>query len=71
MGRLVAINLHFKYGLGSKEELSDLLYSCTTCRRCEEQCRMISVGVSPADTILKARELLVKRCHAQEGKSNI
>ena len=70
MGRLVAINLHFKYGLGSEEELSDLLYACTTCRRCEERCRMVSVGVSPADTIVKARELLVKRCRAQEGESS-
>ena len=66
MGRLVAINLHFKYGLGSEKELSELLYACTTCRRCEERCRMVSVGVSPADTIIKARELLVKKCRAGE-----
>lgn len=61
MGRLTSINLHFKYGLGTLENLSTLLYACTTCRRCEERCRMVSMGVSPADIIVRARQLLVKK----------
>ena len=67
IGRLAAINLHFKYGLGSEEELSSLLYSCATCRRCEERCKMLSVGVSPADIIIKARQLLIDRALKREG----
>jgi Fe-S oxidoreductase len=61
MGRLTAINCHFKYGLGNEEELIKLLFACTTCRRCEERCKMVSMGVSPTDIILKTRQLLVKR----------
>ena len=65
VGRLNAINLHFKYGLGSIEELARLLYACTTCRRCQVRCKMLSAGVDPTDIIIKARQLLVKK--AQEG----
>ena len=65
-GRLVAINAHFKYGLGSPKRLSDLLYSCTTCRRCQERCKMLCTNASPADTILKAKTLLVKRAQMAE-----
>jgi Fe-S oxidoreductase len=61
MGRLTAINLHLKYGLGSDAELSKLLYACTSCRRCEERCKIVSMGVSPADIIIKTKALLVKR----------
>lgn len=65
-GRLMAINLHFKYGLGSEEELSDLLFACTTCRRCQERCKMLSTSAGSTDTIVKARNLLVKRAQARE-----
>lgn len=65
VGRLNAINLHFKYGMGTTEELSRLLYACTTCRRCQYRCKMLSAGVNPTDIIIKARQLLVKK--AQEG----
>lgn len=60
-GRLMAINLYIKHGLGSLEELSNILYSCTTCRRCQERCRALSTDCRPADTILKARQYLVKK----------
>jgi heterodisulfide reductase subunit C len=59
-GRLMAINLYIKHGLGNLEELSDILYSCTTCRRCQERCKALSTDCRPADTILKARQYLVK-----------
>ena len=66
MGRLTAINFHFKYGLGNIEELSKMLFNCTTCRRCEERCKMVSVGVSPVDIIIKARKLLVEMAEVRE-----
>ncbi len=65
-GRLMAINLYIKHGIGSIEELSDLLYSCTTCRRCQERCRALSTDCRPADTIIKARQYLVKKAEAKE-----
>lgn len=68
MGRLAAINLHFKYGLGDAKDLSDLLYACTSCRRCQQRCKMVSVGVSPANIIVKARQLLVREAQEQERK---
>lgn len=67
-GRMMAINTHFNLGLGSEEELSDLLYSCATCRRCQERCRALSTDSSPADTILKARQLLIKRARNKKEK---
>jgi Fe-S oxidoreductase len=70
VGRLMAIHYFFKYGLGSEEELSSLLFRCTTCRRCEERCKMLATGVKPTDTIIKARQLLVKRAQAREGKGS-
>lgn len=70
MGRLAAINLHFKHGLGDAKELSDLLYACASCRRCQQKCKMVSVGVSPADIIVKARRLLVKETRDQEQKKH-
>ena len=66
MGRLIAINLHLKYGLGTLEELSKLLFACTSCRRCEEKCKMVSMGVSPADIIVRARQLLVEKWQKEE-----
>jgi Fe-S oxidoreductase len=69
-GRLMAINLHIKYGLGSEEDLGDLLYSCTTCRRCQVRCRMVSTDCNPADTIIKARQYLVRRAKFQEEKKS-
>jgi heterodisulfide reductase subunit C len=65
-GRLMAINLYLNHKLGSLEDLSNILYSCTTCRRCQERCTAISTDCRPADTILKARQYLVKL--AEEGE---
>lgn len=59
-GRLVAINLYLKHGLGRLDDLSQILYSCTTCRRCQQRCRELSTDCRPADTILKARRYLVR-----------
>ena len=70
MGRLAAIYLHFKYGVGNEEELSTLLYSCASCRRCEERCRMLSVGLSPADIIIGARQVLVSRAQIREREGS-
>lgn len=67
-GRLMSVNLYLKHGLGSLEELSDMLYACTTCRRCQERCRMLSTDCHPADTILKARQYLVKLAEGGEEK---
>ena len=63
-GRLMAINLHLKYGLGSEEELSNLLFACSTCRRCLERCKQLSSGTSVTDLIIKARQYLAKRAKA-------
>lgn len=65
-GRLMAINLFLKYGLGSEEDLSEILYTCTTCRRCQVRCRMVSTDCSPTDTILKARQYLVAKAKVQK-----
>ena len=59
VGRISAIYYHLLYGVGSDEELSALLYSCTTCRRCKERCKELMTGANPSDIIVKARELLV------------
>ena len=67
-GRLMAINLFIKHGLGSLEELSDMLYACTTCRRCQERCQALSTNCRPADTILKARRYLVKKAELEKEK---
>jgi len=67
-GRLMAINLFIKHGLGSLAELSDMLYACTTCRRCQERCRILSTDCRPADTILKARQYLVKKAEMEQEK---
>ncbi len=68
-GRLMGINLYIKHGLGSLEDLSDILYSCTTCRRCQERCKALSTDCRPADTIIKARQYLVKLAESkEEGK---
>ena len=67
-GRLMAINLYIKHGLGDVKALADLLYSCATCRRCQERCRELSTDCHPADTILKARQYLVRMAESEEGK---
>lgn len=67
-GRLMAINLYIKHGLGDEKDLSEILYSCATCRRCQERCRELSTDCRPADTILKARQYLVKKAEAREGR---
>lgn len=67
-GRLMAINLHIKYGLGDPKKLSDLLYSCAACRRCQERCRELSTDCHPADTIIKARQYLVRKAESMEGE---
>ncbi len=67
MGRLAAIFAHLEYGLGSEEELSDLLFSCTTCRRCQSLCKVMSAGTESADLIVKTRHLLAKRAEARGG----
>ena len=68
LGRLMAINLHFKYGLGSEEELSNLLFTCTTCGRCKVMCKTLSKAVDSTDTFIKARNLLVKRAQDRGKK---
>lgn len=59
MGRVTSIYYHFKYGVGSREELSALLYSCASCGKCRERCRAVNAGANPSDIIIKARQLLV------------
>jgi heterodisulfide reductase subunit C len=67
-GRLMAVNLYIKHGLGDLAELSDILYACTTCRRCQERCRALSTDCRPADTILKARQYLVQLAESGEER---
>ena len=67
-GRLMAINLYIKHGLGNLADLADMLYACTTCRRCQERCKMVSTDCNPADTILKARKYFVKKAESEEGR---
>ena len=69
-GRLAAINLHLKYGLGTEEELSRLLFECATCRRCQERCKMLSTNVTPTDIIIKTRQLLARKALARERKGS-
>ena len=69
-GRLMAINLYLKHGLGSLSELSDILYACTTCRRCQERCRALSTDCRPADILLKARQYLVQLAESMEKTSS-
>ena len=64
-GRLMAINLFVKYKLGDVKRLSDILYSCAACRRCQERCRELSTDCRPADIIIAARQYLV-RCDQME-----
>lgn len=68
-GRLMAVNLYINHGLGSIKDLSDILYSCATCRRCQHRCRALSTDCRPADTILKARRYLVKLAEGEGEKT--
>jgi heterodisulfide reductase subunit C len=70
IGRLSAINLHLKHGLGSEEALSRLLYDCATCRRCQERCKMFSTDVCPSDIIIQTRQLLVRRARIAKGSED-
>jgi heterodisulfide reductase subunit C len=69
-GRLMAINAHLKFNLGSEEELSNLLFACATCRRCQERCRALSTDACPSETIIKARQLLIKRAQTRKDKKH-
>ena len=69
-GRLSAINLHLRYGLGSEEDLSRLIFSCATCRRCHERCKMLSTNVNPTDIIIKTRQLLALKAGAREREGS-
>jgi heterodisulfide reductase subunit C len=69
-GRLMAINLYIKHGIGEEMTLADILYSCATCRRCQVRCRELSTDCNPADTILKARQYLVKKAELEEVKKS-
>jgi Fe-S oxidoreductase len=69
-GRLMAVNLYLKHGLGSIEELSRILYACTTCRRCQDRCKALATDCRPADTILKARQYLVELSECEKEKKS-
>jgi len=67
MGRIAAIYAYFVYGMGTDEELSKLLYQCSTCRRCQNLCKALSAGTENADIIIKMRQYLAKK-NEKEGK---
>jgi len=69
-GRLAAINLHLRYGLGDEEQLSRLIFECATCRRCQERCKMLSTNAAPTDTIIKTRQLLARKAQARGKKGS-
>jgi Fe-S oxidoreductase len=60
VGRITAIYYHFNYGVGTKKELADLLYSCATCRKCQTLCKQMAMGVETTDLIVQARHILVE-----------
>ncbi len=60
VGRILAIYYHFNYGIGTKKELADLLFTCTTCRKCQNLCKQMAMGVKTTDLIVKARRILVE-----------
>jgi len=70
MGRLAAIYAYLRYGLGSEEELSNLLFSCSTCRRCQSLCRAMSAGTDTTDLIVETRNYLAKRAEALGEKKS-
>ncbi|MFH1003617.1 MAG: (Fe-S)-binding protein, partial [Chloroflexota bacterium] len=51
-----------KWGLEGRdrEQLRDILYSCTTCRNCVQTCKKMSAGVDLLDAINKGRQLLIE-----------
>ena len=65
MGRLAAIYAFLQFGLGSEEELSKLLFSCSTCRRCQSLCRAMSAGADTTDIIVKTRNLLARKAKSK------
>ena len=60
IGRILAIYYHLKYDIGSREELSKLLFTCTTCRKCQTLCKEMAMGVDTTDLIVMARQILVE-----------
>ncbi len=44
-----------------KDELRDLLFSCTTCRSCVLACEQTSMGVNLVEAIKKGRQLFVEK----------
>ena len=59
-GRIIATYYHYNYGIGTKEELSKILYTCTTCKKCQVMCKKVAMGVQTTDIIIGARRLLVE-----------
>jgi len=41
-------------------ELRDIVFSCTTCKSCENACKSLSTGTKLLDAIEKGRELLIE-----------
>ena len=69
IGRILAIYYHFNYNIGSKQELSDLLFSCTTCRKCQVLCKQMAMGVKTTDLIVMARRILVEMQELGEAEN--
>ena len=68
VGRMMALYYHLKYGIGSEKEISDLLFSCSTCRKCQARCQRMSVGTKSVDIIIKGRNLLIQRHRDLDGR---
>ena len=68
-GRIIATYYHYKYGIGSKQELSALLYTCTTCKKCQVLCKKMAMGVQTTDLIIAARRLLVQEINIEKDKN--
>ena len=67
-GRIIATYYHYKYGIGSKQELSSLLFTCTTCKKCQVLCKKMAMGVQTTDLIIAARRLLVDEIEIGKDK---
>ena len=69
VGRILAIYYHFNYGVGTKQELADLLYKCTTCKKCQNMCKQMAMGVKTTDLIVQARRILVEMQYIGETEN--
>ena len=69
VGRIMAIYYHFNYGVGTKKELADLLFTCTTCRKCQNLCKKMAMGVKTTDLIVQARRILVEMQYLGETEN--